>query len=143
MADTTEDNIPNLLFNEVEPGEITLAAVTAFVIQGAIMVVFSMITLWLVIGYFVRFNNKFKNENLLKSSVIIALIWAYINGFSRIFLNTNLIVNNTTILQFRFLGIGRGGNMRGITINRQQNIKYNGNKTAEIFHANKEYDQPT
>ena len=81
--------------------EIGLSGVVGFVILGLVMTVVSMVTLWLVTGHFVRFDNKFRNQNLLKLSVIIALLWGYINGFSRLFLNTNYIADTTVILQFR------------------------------------------
>lgn len=144
MANTTGQNYPNLLFNEVETGTISLSAITGFVILGLIMTITSIITLWLVTGYFVRFNDKFKNQYVLKLSVIIALIWSYINGFSRIFLNTNLIVNNTTILSFRcddiilFNFANEQFNQLGVYIFfltrlRQFNIFTNGHYYALLF----------
>ena len=92
---------PNYFINEFQTDEIALGGVVSFVIFGVILMLICMVTLWLVTGHFVRLDNKFKNQNLLKLSVIIALMWGYINGFSRLFLNTNYIVDNTLLLQFR------------------------------------------
>ena len=43
MTDATEDNIPNLLFNEMESGELTKTQVIGFVIIGIIMTIFGAV----------------------------------------------------------------------------------------------------